>query len=154
MLPLNGNCWPPLGQIVLPKFCHYVAKCRRTTYSAPFTQQSIFSSGCYAASSFLIEGIGVSPRDIFGIHRLHPILWLKYKEFGGTEMTTDFRIPSYQSTCCLITKRTHSGLAIKIEINILSHKAAKTPYTYQTTTTINGLWEAKNAQEMESSFSV
>jgi len=41
---------------------------------------------------------------------------------------------------------------IKIEINILSHKAAETPYFYQTITTINDLWEGKNAQEMDNGF--
>ena len=67
-------------------------------------------------------------------------------------MTPDAEFPSYPSTCCLITKkRAHSCLAVKIELELLSYKAAETPHIYQTTTTINSLWEVKNAWDGDSS---
>jgi len=66
-------------------------------------------------------------------------------EFGGTEVFPDAEFhPTQVSVVFQYQKRPFVFSHKRIELNIYPTKAAKTPYMYQTTTTINSLWEAKN----------
>jgi len=51
------------------------------------------------------------------------------------------QIPSYPSICCLNQKSPFIFSHERIELKIYP---AETPYIYQTTLTINSLWEVKN----------